>query len=133
MPRIWKFRRKKRRNYEKKLTRLEKAYDEYLYTLQDLLCNPINEDLPNEYIDPLCDECDNKFLNELYKDKQETIEFLNEGYVLMELYSVILKHFKSEDIYNAIKNNIINRKGINPESAKELLTEIDEIIGKANT
>ena len=51
----------------------------------------------------------------------------------MELYSVILKHFKSEDIYNAIKNNIINRKGINPESAKELLTEIDEIIGKANT
>ena len=66
-------------------SRLKKAEVLYCETLQDLLTNPQNEDLPNEIIEPQIEEAFNKFVQELLLNEDETAAFIAEGNVFNEM------------------------------------------------
>jgi hypothetical protein len=88
-------------------SRLKKAEVQYCETLQDLLTNPKNEDLPNEIIQPQIEEALNKFVQELLLNEDETAAFIAEGNVFdeMKMLPIVFEHFKSAKIYVAIKTN----------------------------
>ncbi|MBR6737860.1 MAG: hypothetical protein IKL82_05810 [Clostridia bacterium] len=92
---------------KKKKTRLQQALSNYYTLLHTYLDNPLYEDEPNEVVDPLCDKAYDEFIKEFLLNEDECAEFLEHGrrYVEIDWLEIAYNHFKSEKIYNAIKEN----------------------------
>lgn len=91
----------------KNITRIEKAGLKYSEQLQDLLNNPVNENLSNEIIEPKIKNAFGEYLQALLQDEDECVAFVSKGNIPEEIIvlPLIFEHFKSVKIYNAIKTN----------------------------
>lgn len=120
---------------KKKLNKVETAYDKYIDRLQDLLCNPINEDKSNEEIDPLFMENDNMMLEALLKDEDETCQLLTDEVAfdnLIAFLPAIQEHFGSKIIADTLNDTfkvLEEGKGCckySQSSLKEIKEKVDE-------
>lgn len=81
--------------------RLMESFKLYIERLQDLLNNPLYEELSNDEISPLISKNEQRFVSELLKDESDVVEVLKDEEVftsLSDFYVLIQKHFRSKRI-----------------------------------
>lgn len=119
---------------KQKKTRLEVASHLYFDTLQDLLCNPKNEDSPDEIIEPQIEKAEQAFIKELLQEEQETIEYiLSQDLISMHILKIVFAHFNSVATFNAIKIHLERSLGAKfepEESFEKYKCEIEEFISE---
>ena len=112
-------------------SRLERAHSAYCDLLQDLLCNPKNENLPNEEIEPQITAAKEAYLSALVSNEEECAAFLTSTfhYNDLEFLMPIFLHFRSARIQKAIEENC--RKAFSGEflqESEELLLQRRELL-----
>ena len=123
--------KRKGNKMKKKSTRLEKAEAEYESQLHEWLTNPKNEDLSPELTEEKLSAAFQRFLDELLADEAECAAFIFVGGRLDEhLYlKTVFDHFKSQKIFEAIKQNCaVAFSGESFTEAEELLSARRELI-----
>ncbi len=85
-------------------TRLELSFEKLRHQIAELVSPPYTGE-PEQYekIKPSLDRVREAFLSELLCDENEAIEFFSRNRIEMEwCFAEMMKHFKSENVYNAV-------------------------------
>ena len=90
-----------------KATRLEKEEEKYENEMQNWLTNPKNEDLSDEVVEQKLADAFDRYVQALLLNERECAEFIAAGGRMgePEILEIIFEHFKSREIFEAIKQN----------------------------
>ncbi len=90
--------------------RLIETEIKYFDALQEWLTNPKNEDLQSEIVENEIRKACDEFVEALTLDEGETANFLSNSSQIYDIDVLlsVFEHFRSKEIYEAIKENIKN-------------------------